>query len=181
MRMRTMMSVLAVLAIGLVGYAGYEVSNDSPGRAVSILALGGVLGMASPALRDAALKLTRALPGSATTVYSLGIDTGVTPAGQQPDAVEYLLTAPALTTAQLGDAATMKYSILLDTVNPVDGSSVARHTDCLVQTGAGAAGAAGATFRFKLASDSTRILGFKIVNSAAGDCSAVSATLEALF
>ena len=90
------------------------------------------MAMATPraAMRDAGMKLTRALPGSATTVYSLGLDTEVTANGNQPESVEYLLTAPALTTAQLGDAATMKYSILLDTVNPVDGSSIARHTDC---------------------------------------------------
>ena len=143
----------------------------------------GVIAMAAtlPGLRDASLRISKTLPGSATTVYSLGLDTGVTSTGVQPRDVEYLLTGPALTTAQLGDAATMKYTIVLDTVAPIDGSSVAYITDCMVQTGAGAAGAAAKTFRFRLPSDATRILGFKVVNSAAGDCSAVSATLEALF
>jgi hypothetical protein len=37
------------------------------------------------------------------------------------------------------------------------------------------------TFRFRLPSDVTRILGFKIVNSAAGDARAVSAALDAVF
>lgn len=136
---------------------------------------------AVPGLKDASLKLTKALPGSATTVYSLGLDTGTTANGQQPWEVEYLLTAPALSTAQLGDNATMKYSILLDTVAPIDGSSTAYITDAIVQTGASGAGAGEKTYRFRLPSNASRILGFKVVNSAAGDCSAVSATLEALF
>ena len=150
---------------------------------LAMLALALMAGMADlPSLKDVNLKLTRALPASNTTVYATpGIDTGVTPAGVQSKDVEWVLSAPALTTAQLGDAATMKYSILHDTVDPVDGSSVALHTDCITQTGAGGAGAAAATFRFKLPSDGKRILGFKVVNSANADASAASATLEAVF
>lgn len=133
-------------------------------------------------LKDAGLTLTLALPASATTAYATpGIDTGkTTDQAVQAADVELLLTAPALTTAQLGDAATMKYSILMDTVNPIDGSSVVLHADILTQTGAGGAGAAGATKRFKLPSDALRIIGLKVVNSAAGDASGVSATLEVL-
>lgn len=133
-------------------------------------------------MKDALKKLTLALPGSATTVYATpGLDTEVTANGRQPNEVEYLLSAPALTTSQLGNSATMKYSILTDSVDPVDGSSVALVTDCIVQTGANSAGAAAAEYRFKLPSTATRILGFKAVNSASGDCSGASATLEAIF
>lgn len=131
-------------------------------------------------LKDASLKLTLALPAGATTVYATpGIDTGkTTTQGVQTADVEFLLTAPALTTGQLGDGATMKYSILMDTENPVDASSTVLFADILTQTGAGGAGAAAATKRFKLPSDALRIIGFKAVNSAASDASGASATLE---
>lgn len=131
-------------------------------------------------LRDANLKVTKALPGSATNVTSTSIDTGkTTAAGVQPGDVEFLLSAPALTTAMLGDAATMKYDILTsdsaDLSNPV-----AYITTALTQTGAGGAGAAASTFRFRLPSDAKRYVGFKATNSAAGNASTVSATLELL-
>jgi hypothetical protein len=133
-------------------------------------------------MKDAGLKLTLALPNGASTVYATpGIDTGkTTQQGAQLADVELLLTVPALTTGQLGDAATMKYSILMDSVNPIDGSSTVLYLDLITQTGAGGAGAAGATKRFKLPSDALRIIGFRAVNSAAGNASAASATLEVL-
>jgi hypothetical protein len=137
---------------------------------------------ASPSVRDAALKLTRALPNGAATVYaSPGIDLGkVTSQGSNPGEIEFLLSAPAMNTTQMPDAKTMKYSILLDTVDPIDGSSVAEHTDILTQTGAGGAGCAAASVRFRIRSDANRIVGFKIAGSASGDASGVSATLELL-
>lgn len=137
----------------------------------------------SPSLGDASAKLTLALPNGAATTYATpGIDTGVTPGlGVQNKDVEFLLTAPALNTTQLPDTKTMKYSILLDTVNPIDASSTVHLADVITQTGAGGAGAAAATFRFKLPSNASRILGFKAVGSASGDASGASATLEALF
>lgn len=176
-RMMTMVAVALLIVLGAMVLTG---TIDAGPGGVGMLCLGGMAVL--PSLKDREVKITRALPGSNTTVYATpGIDTGVTPAGVQPDGVEYLLTAPALTTAQLGDAATMKYSILMDTVDPVDASSVVLFADCITQTGAGGAGAAAATFRFKLPSNATRILGFKITNSANADASAASATLEALF
>lgn len=143
-----------------------------------------ILAMAAPvvnAVKDAALKVTKALPNGANTIYSDGIDTGTSTAGKQPGDVEWLLSAPALATADLGDAATMKYSILTDTVSPIDGSSTTLFADCIVQTGASGAGAAAATFRFRLPPNAGKIIGFKAVNSASGDASDKSATLEALF
>lgn len=134
-------------------------------------------------LRDMLAKLTVALPNGAATVYATpGIDTGkVTSFGQQLANMEFLLSAPALVVGDLGDAATMKYSIVTDTVDPIDGSSVALYTDILTQTGAGGAGAAAATVRFKLPTNASRIIGLKVVNSGAGDASDKSATLEVLF
>ncbi len=137
---------------------------------------------ASPSVRDAALKISRALPNGAATVYaSPGIDLGkVTSQGTNPGEMEFLLSAPAVDTTQCPDAKTLKYSILLDTVDPIDGSSVAEYTDLITQTGAGGAGAAAATKKFRIRSDANRIVGFKIVGSASGDASGVSATLELL-
>jgi hypothetical protein len=134
-----------------------------------------------PAVRDALAKVTAALPNGAATVYTTtGIDTETTTTGAHLSGVEFLLTAPALVVGDLGNGDTMKYSILTDTVNPIDGSSTVLFADCIVQTGAGGAGAAAATFRFRLPSDAGRILGVKAVNSAAGDASDKSLTLEAL-
>lgn len=110
----------------------------------------------------------------------MALDTGSV-SGEQSGDVEYILTAPALATGVLGDGATMKYGILMDTVEPIDGSSVVLMPDVIVQTGAGSAGAAAATYRFRLPSTATRFIGFKATNSAAGDASGSSATLEALF
>ncbi len=133
-------------------------------------------------LRDATLKLTVALPNGINTVYATpGIDTGITTAqGIQPGGIEFLLSAPALTTVQLPDAKTMTYGILMDTVDPIDGSSSVLYAAILVQTGAGGAGAAAASVRFRLPSGAKRIIGFSAVNSGAGDATAASATLELL-
>jgi len=132
-------------------------------------------------LKDANLKLSRALPNGAATVYSTSIDTGkTTELGKQLAEVELLLSAPALVVGDLADAATMKYSIVMDTVDPIDGSSTVLYADILTQTGAGGAGAAAATKRFKLPTDGLRLVGFKAVNSGAGDASDKTATLEVL-
>jgi len=132
-------------------------------------------------LKDSNLKLSRALPNGAATVYSTSIDTGkTTDLGKQLAPVEFLLSAPALVVGDLADAATIKYSVVMDTVDPIDGSSIVLHADILTQTGAGGAGAAAATKRFKLPTDGLRLIGFKAVNSGSGDASDKTATLEVL-
>jgi hypothetical protein len=141
------------------------------------------------AVKDADVKKTVALPnGAATTYLTPGFDLGITtPQGRMLADVEWLLSAPALNTTQCPDAKTVKYSIMLDTVDPVDGSSTLYLTDLITQTGAGGAGAAAATKKFRLPSDlsnilsSARILGVRVVGSASGDASGATATLEAVF
>jgi hypothetical protein len=134
-----------------------------------------------PAVKDALAKVTAALPNGAATVYTTtGIDTGVSTDGAHLSDIEFVLTAPALVVGDLANGETMKYSVLTDTVNPIDGSSTVLFADCITQTGAGGAGAAAATFRFKLPSNAGRILGVKAVNSGAGDASDKSLTLEAV-
>jgi hypothetical protein len=136
----------------------------------------------SPNLRDALLKITRALPASTTAVTSTAIDMGNTTAlASQPGNLEFLLTAPAVTTSQLPDAKTFTYKIIHS-----DNSDLSSPADLLssviVQTGAGGAGAAGATKRFRLPSDAKRYIGVVVTPSASGtgDASGASATLELL-
>lgn len=146
-----------------------------------LLAAAGLAMLAtSPNVKDAILILTRALPASTAAVTTAaGIDTGVTTSRAEQLAAEYLLTAPAVTTSQLPDAKLQTYTIISS--SNADMSSPTTHiTGAIVQTGAGGAGAAGATYRFKAASDWKRYIGFSITPSASGtgDASGASATLE---
>lgn len=136
--------------------------------------------------RDAQLKKTFTLPnGAATSYLTPGVDLGITTQqGVAPGNVEFLLTAPAMNATQMPDAKTMKYSILVDTVNPVDGSSTVLMPDVITQTGAGGVGCAAATYRFRLPSSNAlakaTIVGARAIGSAAGDATTASATLELL-
>ncbi len=133
-------------------------------------------------VKDASCKLTRALPASNTTVTTAtSLETGkVTAAGHTPGTVEYLLTAPALTVGQLANASTMTYNIIVS-ANSNLSSPTTLIAGAIVQTGAGGAGAAGNTYRFRLPSNTSAYVGFTATNSAAADASAASATLEQLF
>ena len=131
-------------------------------------------------VQDAQLTKTKALPNGAATIYTDGIDLGVSANGRHLAQCELEISAPALATADLGDAATMKYSVEMDT-DSAFGSATALFTDVLTQTGAGGAGAAAATKRVRLPSDVERYVRVKAVNSAAGDASDKSVTAKLLF
>lgn len=140
--------------------------------------------MSRPLLTDAVLKQVIAMPTGASAVTTPGIDLGQTTNGDLAAEFELLVTAPALTTGMLGDAATVKYDIV--TGATVNGSNVIQSptvvaATVLTQTGAGGAGAATATVRFKLPSDCQRYVGVKATKSAAGDASSVSATAQLVF
>lgn len=127
-------------------------------------------------VRDLALKATGALPNGAATTYSGGIDLG---AGEHHAKSELLISAPALTTTQQPDAKTLKYSVQHgDDVAFGDAADIAK--EVIVQTGAGGAGAAAATFRWKPPSNCKRYVRIKMVGSATGDSSASSVTAELL-
>jgi hypothetical protein len=132
-------------------------------------------------LRDAQLKATLALPnGAASTTTTTPIDTGKSTAlGSQSGNFEFVLTAPALTTSQLADAATMKYDIVMSDNSDLSSPTTLIAT-ALTQTGAGGAGAAAATYRFRIPTDAKRYIGHKATNSASGNASAATATLEAV-
>lgn len=145
-------------------------------------ALMGTLPAMAHAVKDALTYKSRALPnGAATVTMAAGIDTGKsTTQGHQPGNVEYLLTAPALTTAQLADAQTMKYDILFSATEAL-GSPTVYITAAITQTGAGGAGAAAQTFRFRAPSDGLRYVGARATKSGAGDASGATFTLEATY
>ncbi len=132
-------------------------------------------------LKDTQLKGTRALPSAAsTTVDGATIDTGASTRADFVAPCEFLLTVPALNTTQLPDTKTVTYSVL-ESANSDMSSPTVKYTGVLTQTGAGSAGAAGATFKFRTEVNPSRYVGVRAVTgSGTGDCSAASATLEML-
>jgi hypothetical protein len=146
------------------------------------------LAMANPSqpnVQDASLIVTLALPGAAsTTVTSTGLDLGVASSNAILPAVELLLTVPALTTTQLPDTDTVTYAILVSASIGL-GTPATLLPTVIVQTGAGGAGAAGATYRFRLPDSigaGNRYIGFtSTTGSGTGNCSAKSATLQMVF
>ncbi|MCC6425126.1 MAG: hypothetical protein IT447_16755 [Phycisphaerales bacterium] len=90
-----------------------------------------------------------------------------------------LLTAPAVTTAQLPDAKTFTYAVI-HSDNADLSSPATLFPTVVVQTGAAGAGAAGASWRGKIPSTARRYIGFSITPAASGtgDASAATATLE---
>jgi hypothetical protein len=134
-------------------------------------------------LKDTLLKLTRPLPAAASSsvTSAASLDLGHGTFGNPLFKGELLLTAPALTTVMLPDTRTMTYDII-ESANADLSSPVVIAPGVVVQTGAGAAGAAAVTFRFKPSSAARRYYGVKVTSGASTtDSSAVSATLELVF
>lgn len=132
-------------------------------------------------LKDANLKLTRALPNGAASVTSASaIDTGKTTTQGSPNReVEFLISAPAMNTTQMPDAKTMKYDVVMSDSSDLSGPTTLIAAG-ITQTGASSAGCAAATYRFKLPSNAKRYVGLKATGSASGDATGATATLEAL-
>lgn len=133
-----------------------------------------------PSVKDASLIQTKALPNGAASTSTDGFDLGHGASGDFLAQCELLIEAPALVTGDLGDAATMKYSIEHDDAVGF-GTAVAIAKEVLVQTGAGGAGAAAASARFRLPTDVKRYVRVKATNSAAGDASDKSFTVSLVF
>jgi len=130
-------------------------------------------------LKDALLKGTLVLPNGAANVSGAGIDTATGPFGDVIANVEFLLTAPVLTTTEQPDAKTLTYDIIQSNNSDMS-SPTALYPGVLVQTGAGGVGAALATFTFRVPVDVQRYVGIKATGSAAGNSTTKSATLEAV-
>lgn len=174
------MNRFLILFLGLAAIVGFGlVTGASPVEILSVCSFG----CATFALRDSALKLTRALPNGAATVNSAaGMDLGHlnTKGGRLAAEVEFLLTYPTLAVGQLADTTTVTYSIITSANSDLSSPTVLLPS-IAVQTGAGGAGAAGGTYRFRLPTDCQRYVGIRAVKTGAADASGSSATLEALF
>jgi hypothetical protein len=138
--------------------------------------------MAGPALKDALLKKTKALPAGALSTQTDPIDTGkTTDQGVQPPEVEFLITAPTLGTALLASATTISYSVLTADVEAMT-SATTLMPNILVQTGAtGTGGAVGGEYKFRLPSAAQRFVSLKATKTGSADASGASMSLEALF
>jgi hypothetical protein len=132
-------------------------------------------------IQDADLIKSAALPNGAKTTQTEAIDLGDRSArGDFLANVEFLADAPAIPVAALADAATMKYKVETDE-DAAFGSAKTLVADLIVQTGAGGAGAAAASARFRVPSNVERYVRLAATNSAAGDASALNMSLKALF
>ena len=133
------------------------------------------------ALKDAQVKNTRALPAAAsTTVDGAALDLGHGSFGDFVANAEFKLSAPALNATMAPDTRTFTYSIIHSDNADLSSPSVL-YASVLVQTGAGGAGAAGASFTCRLPVDVKRYVGARIVSGVStGDASSVAATLEGL-
>lgn len=134
----------------------------------------------SYALADKALTLTKALPNGAAATATDGIDLEQGTRGRLLADMEFLLEAPAMNTTQMPNAKTMTYSIEMDD-NSGFSSATVINAGLLVQTGAGGAGCAAASQRFRLPSNCERYVRVKATGSGAGDASGVSMTLTPVF
>jgi hypothetical protein len=137
--------------------------------------------MPVPNMRDANLKLSLVLPsGAVTTTVAAGLDIGpVTAQGQFVNANngELLLEAPALTTTQLPNAATVVYD-LISSASANMSSPTVIDSAMLTQTGAGGTGASATTKRVKLPTDiANRYVGFRATGVAATLAATASATM----
>lgn len=137
--------------------------------------------MSRPSLGDAALKVTKALPSGAssvTTATFIPLDNSAN--GDFVALAELLIELPAQATGVLGDATTIIVDVLqsasADGSNPV---TIAKQV--LTQTGAGGAGSAAVSTRFRLPTNITGYVGAKATKSASGDASGSNMTVSLKF
>ena len=164
----------AALLLGCLTLCAFAFGGPATG---SLVAAVSGLGLGTFLVSDAALKVTKALPNGAATIYSDGIDLGVGAKGDFLANVELYITAPALATGVMGDGKTMKYSVQHDT-DSAFGTAAVLMTDVITQTGAGGTGAAAATVSVRLPVDVNRYVRIRAIGSATGDCSSSSLTAE---
>lgn len=132
-------------------------------------------------VKDASMKATRALPnGAASVTQTAGLDLMNSTRGDFVAPVELLLSAPAMGATPMPDAKTMKYDII-HSDNADLSSPSTLIAAAITQTGAGGAGCAAATYRWKPPTNVKRYVGVKATGSASGDATGASFTFEVLF
>lgn len=138
----------------------------------------------SRAVLDANYIVTRALPASASaTVNSTALDLGDVVSGipyATTETVNLQVLAPALSTTILPDTRIMTYTIA-DSANNSSFTAIGTLA-AQVQTGAASAGAAAATYTFKLPPNTRRYVRLQITSGpSTTDASATTATLQLAF
>lgn len=123
-------------------------------------------------LQDKQLIQTAALPNGAGAVQVTGFDLGhtLTTLGRNLAQMEFLIAMPALTTTELPDAETMKISVE-ESVDAAFTSPIIRHVDILQQLGAGGAGAAAKSVRWRAPTNINRFVRFKATKTGTGNVS----------
>ncbi|HVS73132.1 MAG TPA: hypothetical protein VHQ47_17890 [Phycisphaerae bacterium] len=129
-----------------------------------------------PALQDAQLNVTFALPNGAANVSSGGIPTANDSTGDFVANAQFTILAPALTTSQLPDAGTITYDVY-QSANADLSSPTVLYPGVLVQTGAGGAGAAAASFDFRVPTNVKGYVFVKATKSGTGNASTSNAQL----
>ena len=169
--------ILAAAAVALVCVAvcAFACFGPETGTALSLV---GAAAM-SFLMKDTALKVTKALPNGAATTNSDAIDLGTSTRGDFLANCEVLMTAPALTTGELGDTQTIIYTLQHDT-DPAFGTVTDLAPNVITQTGAGGIGAVGATYRLRLPTTVKRYIRMKQVKTGATNASTSSGILEVL-
>jgi hypothetical protein len=132
-------------------------------------------------LEDALLTQEKALPNGAASTYSDPIDLGASSARASFEAdTELVIRAPELATAKLPDGQTITY----DVEQAEDEAFTVPATlfdNVIVQTGAGAAGAAASEVRRRLPSDVKQYVRLKATKTGAADASAAAASIRLVF
>jgi len=138
--------------------------------------------MTGESVRDAALKVTKAMPTADAAISTGAIDVGAV--GTRDDFLagcELLISAPALNTTMLPNADTATYKVMMDDDVALGSALPVYGSDVLVQTGAGGAGADAVTKRVRLPSDVERyVFVTATLAGGTGDASATTLTVELL-
>lgn len=181
LKSRAMVFALALICL-LAVPAACIASSSSPLETLGniTMTIGVLGGVAAYNFGDGNLAVTKTLPNGAANVTSTSLDTGESSTGSNTTPYEFLLEVPALTTGILGDAATIIYDVVTSASADLSGPTTVAKA-ILTQTGAGGAGAAANSVRFRLPTNAQRYVGIKATKSASGDASALSMTLSMKF
>lgn len=141
-------------------------------------------------LQDALLNQTGALPAAAsssTNTGSIDLELATLHGETEWTRVEFEIDAPALNVTQLPNGDVVTYDVIVSASSNL-GTPTAVYAAILTQTGAGGAGAAAATRKFKLPGNlndylsGARYLGIRAnTGSGTGNCSAASVGLAVNF
>lgn len=126
--------------------------------------------------------ITRALPGSATTVYSTAFDLE-RPASTTREFLaetELEVTIPDLPAAQVANTETIVFAVLTSDSSDLSSGATTVYARVALYTGTGST-VTGATHKVKLPTNVKRYVGISITKTGATDASSLTATLKLKF